>query len=567
MSKWNGNKFSVYTSEEKTVLGLLDELGSQVNHNTDNLKNKTDLYGDHKGSWQGLSRPTMSEEGMRATVEDIIDNKIPSLHSSLETLKHDNTDIHSIAKTTILNRDNFWDVDAKNGNENNYHSRNIVLLGDSHSWGEGSPNYQGLSNGYNPHKEWLLNDGYMGRLSKYIRKKWNSEPWRCLPNGYGNEGELINVEGDKSAIRKDNDTYTKQLKVVDGSYSIIKVKGVNNKFNSAIVQNDIYSSHTYFQNAHIGLFEQEFLEIKPYNNKSCVIGEMETPSRFIVLNLLGHRDCNVCNIELMDKIQNFDFPLMQGFGSPFYGFEVPKVYDSIDDFINGVESEYYSYSNGVIKIDCALFNGERNFIIDMKQKKNGTVRLTLEKADKSIDTRGMLFTNLDMVKNWALGGHSLGAMLGEEDSFTNERRNHIDDIKKYMNLPVNMLILQVPIVNEYLNQTPLNTFKERLNKLVFGSGLNNNGKAIIFNTIGGKNEEFGGSSLPISYDDYDIALKEWVNINKNSVTFIDCRKQLKDLVKGNIINKDNLFINNNHPNALANELIYNMLKNTIDYCI
>ena len=92
--RYNGNKFSVYESEEKTVLGLLGELGSQVNHNTDNLKNKTDLYGDHKGSWQGLSRPTLSEEGMRATVEDIIDNKIPSIQSSLETIITKNTEIN-----------------------------------------------------------------------------------------------------------------------------------------------------------------------------------------------------------------------------------------------------------------------------------------------------------------------------------------------------------------------------------------------------------------------------------------------------------------------------------------
>ena len=85
--RYNGNKFSVYTSEEKTVLGLLDELGSQVNHNTDTLDNKTDLYGDHKGTWQGLNKPTMSEEGMRATVEDIINNKIPPIESSLETIE------------------------------------------------------------------------------------------------------------------------------------------------------------------------------------------------------------------------------------------------------------------------------------------------------------------------------------------------------------------------------------------------------------------------------------------------------------------------------------------------
>lgn len=82
--RYNGNKFSVYESEEKTVLGLLGELGSQVNHNTDTLDSKTDLHGDHKGSWQGLSRPTLSEEGMRAIVEDIADNKIPSIQSSLD---------------------------------------------------------------------------------------------------------------------------------------------------------------------------------------------------------------------------------------------------------------------------------------------------------------------------------------------------------------------------------------------------------------------------------------------------------------------------------------------------
>lgn len=85
--RYNGNKFSVYESEEKTVLGLLDELGSQVNHNTDNFKNKTDLHGDHKGSWQGLSKPTLSEEGMRATVEKINEVDIPKLNEQLETIE------------------------------------------------------------------------------------------------------------------------------------------------------------------------------------------------------------------------------------------------------------------------------------------------------------------------------------------------------------------------------------------------------------------------------------------------------------------------------------------------
>ena len=73
-----GNKrFTVYDSEANTVLELLNELGSLTNDVCDSLDNKTDLFGDHKGSWQGLSKPTLSDEGMRATVEDIIENKIP----------------------------------------------------------------------------------------------------------------------------------------------------------------------------------------------------------------------------------------------------------------------------------------------------------------------------------------------------------------------------------------------------------------------------------------------------------------------------------------------------------
>ena len=86
MSKWNGKRFSIYTSDEENVLNMVEELGKQTNHNTDTLDSKTDLYGDHKGTWQGLNKPTMSDEGMKAVVEDIIDNKIPTIETSLDTI-------------------------------------------------------------------------------------------------------------------------------------------------------------------------------------------------------------------------------------------------------------------------------------------------------------------------------------------------------------------------------------------------------------------------------------------------------------------------------------------------
>lgn len=76
---WNKERFSIYDSEEKQVLGLIKELGEFTNENTNGLKGKTDLYGDHKGSWQGLNKPTLSEEGLRATVEKINEQDIPQI--------------------------------------------------------------------------------------------------------------------------------------------------------------------------------------------------------------------------------------------------------------------------------------------------------------------------------------------------------------------------------------------------------------------------------------------------------------------------------------------------------
>lgn len=66
---YNGNRFSIYDSEEKTVLEMLDKFGGVASDIITNLDSKTDKQGDHQGTWQGLSKPTLSEEGMRATVE------------------------------------------------------------------------------------------------------------------------------------------------------------------------------------------------------------------------------------------------------------------------------------------------------------------------------------------------------------------------------------------------------------------------------------------------------------------------------------------------------------------
>lgn len=77
------NKFTVMESEENTVLEVIEELGFLHNNLVDDVENKTDLYGDHKGSWQGLSKPTLSDEGMRATVEKINEVDLPTINEQI----------------------------------------------------------------------------------------------------------------------------------------------------------------------------------------------------------------------------------------------------------------------------------------------------------------------------------------------------------------------------------------------------------------------------------------------------------------------------------------------------
>lgn len=97
MSKWNGKRFSVYTSDEKSALGLIEELGEQTNYNTDELEQlkisdnkkvshqemqdiyKIDKDANFTGSWHGIKKPTQSNEGLAGAVQQIIDEELPKI--------------------------------------------------------------------------------------------------------------------------------------------------------------------------------------------------------------------------------------------------------------------------------------------------------------------------------------------------------------------------------------------------------------------------------------------------------------------------------------------------------
>lgn len=122
MSTWNKKNFSIYTSDERSALGLIEELGNQTNYNTEELEKvkesdnkkvshdemssiyKIDKNADFTGSWHGIKKPTASSEGLQATVDKIVEEDIPNINSQLDT---------KMNKTDKINRGNM-DISSDN---------------------------------------------------------------------------------------------------------------------------------------------------------------------------------------------------------------------------------------------------------------------------------------------------------------------------------------------------------------------------------------------------------------------------------------------------------------------
>lgn len=104
MSIWNGKRFSIYSSEEKSTLKLIQEVGEISNTNTNEIENlkesnnkkiskedmttiyKLDENANFTGSWYGIKKPTASQEGLQATVDKINEEDIPNIIKSLNNI-------------------------------------------------------------------------------------------------------------------------------------------------------------------------------------------------------------------------------------------------------------------------------------------------------------------------------------------------------------------------------------------------------------------------------------------------------------------------------------------------
>ncbi|HOJ10997.1 MAG TPA: hypothetical protein PK733_10450 [Clostridiales bacterium] len=758
-------------------------------------------------------------------------------------------------------RDEFFNSDGEA-----YFGRQILFLGDSHGWGEGAPNYQGASSGFNIHAPWIHNRGFFNRVIEYLYKKMDTQPWRCIPltgmncnlkkddipediyvggvyyyDGiYFGSQDGINV----ASVFIDEVTFTTVPAFIKGRYWIYQSaaddykdseKRALNVFCNAETRGDLYSAKNYSYNADIGLLgknvfslapdidrpTEEFYRVTAYNapvenfsvvekssdlcafqrgsrydyrleteavpanyrggghlspryngvqheineeqykfcvnkcggidrdgvlflvlkgdlntlpswlktkkqriyvpelgaleivsteklfanedifvklsfqkadnndydqsnkadygqlnkagfdqpdidfkvlessiypgmiiyksyyGESCVLIDIKTPTRYLVLNFITQREYGAkAKIELLSNLVKLNCRgsricsrCDKGLGCydylDYYGNEIPSVYrlalpgnnksslvpalNAIVDY-NGSENLNISmnqinesdlnisvhssmrhagdrYANSIIIDTSDDINAghEEFYIIDFRQKKKGTVKISIAGPGKYntkkhpatnsevLMSRGMLCGNMDLFRNWSMGGHSTGAWLGQEESYWKDTENHIDDAIRYMTASVKSVVIQAPLVNEWLKQTPVDIFKTRLTNIIEMLQCRD---VIILTTLGLKDKEFGAfgedisgnnennnkndsESSKISFEQYSLAVQEWAKSQPVSehynITFIDCRKYLMDFVYKGILRPDDLYINNGHPSPAANEIIADMLITAINF--
>lgn len=233
------------------------------------------------------------------------------------------------------------------------------------------------------------------------------------------------------------------------------------------------------------------------------------------------------------------------------------------------------------KIDTDNGGAEKEAVyrVDFGSQQQGRLFIAFDTVENTLgtetfETRGVVFDN-NKTQNYSMGGHTVGAWLGEEDSFSNETRAHVDDILNYTPVQPSHVITQIPFVNEYLKQTPISTFKTRLqtfvdkfeNHLATSNNYNSVGTDFLFFTsLRNKQIAFeGGSQSSITYDMYVQATKEFCQDNNHA--FVDCEQRLFDLVNTGRIDYERLYNNSNHPSDYANEMIFETLKEEYLYAM
>ncbi|MGY2438542.1 SGNH/GDSL hydrolase family protein [Pseudomonas sp. SDO52101_S400] len=240
--------------------------------------------------------------------------------------------------------------------------------------------------------------------------------------------------------------------------------------------------------------------------------------------------------------------------------------------------------NGVLSAASKVTVNPVNFQIDTSSLTAGVTEEVIYRIDfgstqigdlfieayGSCDTRGVILDN-NKVVNLAMGGHSIGGWLGLEASYSSETADHVAQILNHVPVQPSHVITQLPLVNEYLRQTPIATFINNLvafvnrfrNHLPASNNFNAKGVDFLFFTsLRNKPIAFeGAAQQAITYDLY-VQVARSICV-ANGCAFVDAEAALFDEVSSGRVDYQRLYNDDNHPSDYANELIFREVQKVL----
>ena len=263
--------------------------------------------------------------------------------------------------------------------------------------------------------------------------------------------------------------------------------------------------------------------------------------------------------------------------------EYPKVYRVYPSGIfSAVTSPEAVIANGVITIDTYSANIEDAvYIIDWGYKQKGNlvfeygganVNATIDGVMNSYTflTRGFYFDG-NIVKVHGFGAHTTDMLLGNAADTNRVATDHITELLQYSLTCPYLVIIQPPIVNEYLSQTPIADFTANLDTIVdkLASFRNDSYPSALYtdvlfiSTVGGKVQDYSGTdTATIKYEDYYNALKKYCETNNYG--YVDFRAWFMNAVDKGILDYEFIYDDEIHPSPFANEFIADELIKIMD---
>ncbi|GGD59043.1 SGNH/GDSL hydrolase family protein [Paenibacillus nasutitermitis] len=443
----------------------------------------------------------------------------------------------------------------------------IIMLGDSHGWGQGSLGYDVVLPTPFTHMAVPYSNGFFARVRKHVVNKYDWYQDAVIPGPGNHEDPIMKVKGISDMLDVE---VTSPVSAV-GFYSPSRLDQARTNLGYL---------------AGLNKFGSKLLTMAPdpaNGNEAKFYVDMKAYASKLYIGVLSGTDGGMLEISLRDEDEDrhqSDYPLsrMEGF---------PKV-TRID---HGVHRSV-SCENGRITLQKSVVldtfspDGDEEVVycIDYGQKVKGRIYFSFAGAGLLADSlirvgespispivslRGIMFDG-NNIRNFSMGGHTVGQWLGDgTESFNDPSYPHMDELLRFVPFTPSLAIIQAPIVNEYLRQTPIVTFTANLTELLSKMNLHHNHKGnrkmdvLLFTSLGDKAIIFEGApSAPVSYEDYYEALRQFASLNDYG--FVDFEKYFRDCVNAGLLDYELLFDDNIHPGPYPNEFIGKFLAEIID---